>query len=134
MRQILKTLACAAIAVLLGFGGLLMLDSLKGTPTYAADDGRVDRYADGFRVGSQGTKISNLTVGTIAFTGDTTGTMALPGAEEGDTYVLALSWTSLLNYGASHAIVTYAITADILTVTKIDSPTGTLNVIAIGIP
>jgi len=59
------------------------------------DDGRVDRYSNGFRIGSEGTKVSGLNVGTIDFADATTGALAVTGAAPGDTYTAAWGWTDL---------------------------------------
>ncbi len=68
---------------------------LAATPlTQAADDGRVDRYADGIRIGSDGTKVSLLTTGTATLTSGTTSVaVTVTSAATGDIAIVSPTTT-----------------------------------------
>jgi hypothetical protein len=83
---------------LLGILGLATLLSLllglyailpHPAPLFAADDGRVDRYPDGLRIGSDGTKITLLSTGTISVLATKTSkTLSVTNAASGDILIL----------------------------------------------
>lgn len=58
--------------------------------THAADDGRVDRYSDGIRIGSDGTKVSLLTAGSVTLTSGTTSVaVTITSAATGDIAIVS---------------------------------------------
>lgn len=79
----------------------------------AADDGRVDRFSDGLRIGSNGgTKINLLAAGQITVTaGQTTGAATVTGVDTGSICVV----TSAENAVTANYFVTP--TANTLTIT-----------------
>ena len=88
---------------LLGILGLATLMSLllglyailpHPTPLFAADDGRVDRYADGLRIGSDGTKITLLSAGSLTVAAASTSkTLSVTNAASGDILILTPAGT-----------------------------------------
>ena len=89
----------------------------------AADDGRVDRYSDGLRIGSNGTKINLLAVGTVSVgTGVKTGTATVTGVDSGSVCILTRA-------EADTTTGTYSVacTTNTITVTTTDEPSTTMD-------
>lgn len=119
------------IVVGLVFGLLVMGALLAPLFAPAAGNGRVDRYGDGWRLGSEaGTKINLLAAKQLTFAGDTTSTTSLTGALPGDNYLFVDGWGSSI---ADHGKVTYAVTTNTVTATVAAATTGTLNLLIVGL-
>jgi hypothetical protein len=81
-----------AFAVLAGLGLLLIAYVVFTSfrPAQAADDGRVDWYSDGLRIGSDGTKITLLSAGTVTVAANASyNTATVTGAAVGDILLLS---------------------------------------------
>lgn len=97
---------------------------------FATDDGRVDKYSNGLRVGSSsGSTIKSITATTAAFAGDTSKAVTVTGARPGNSYMAAVGW---LSASADPGKTTYAITTNTITVTVTNATTGTMSLIVVG--
>ena len=121
----------ATWSVFVGLVVMLVLVGLTMSALGEAGNGRVDRYGDGFRIGSDaGTKINLLAAKQVTFTGQTTRTTSLPGALPGDVYLYLDGWSSS---SADPGKVVYAVTTNTITVTVAAATTGTLNLLVVGL-
>lgn len=57
--------------------GLVSMPALIFRPVQAADDGRVDQYSDGWRLGSDGTKLDLIAVGSLTILSGNTSSAAM---------------------------------------------------------
>ena len=116
----------------IALAGIILLSACFAV--YAAGgDGRVDKYTDGFRVGSNGTKVNLLTAGTLTLAANatvTTGTIT--NAATGDIVVITPAATTYLanHFYASTSTGLLTITAD----TAPTSGTVVINYLIIGKP
>lgn len=81
----------------------------------AADDGRVDTFFDGFRVGSDGTKLNLITAGTCTLTsGSTTVTSTVTSGASGDIVIVSPTTPlgSASEFGGAISGTTLTITVD----------------------
>lgn len=125
MKKFDWTNIAVVLAIFAALGAMLVIDSR----VLAIDDGRVDTYPDGFRVGGDGDKIKSLQLGTILFVNASSAAMTLEDALPGDTWTFGLSWEST---SADPGKTTHVVTTNTLTINTATATTGTLSVLAVG--
>ena len=102
---------------------------LVGAAALAVDNGKLYKNWASINLGANGTAITSINAGTIAFAGATTGVLTVTGAASGDTYLCAIGWTSA---SADPGKTTYAVSTNAITVTTANATTGTCTVICVG--